>query len=99
MRTGADKYRSLDISDEQQILRAIGGALKSAIDAHGPVTDANRSHAMKRTYGVLKSLARDQVEFPPGKLQSGGSAAVDDSRASGLTVDGSFSVRDEEPFA
>lgn len=46
------------LEDRAAVERAIGGALTSAIDAHGPITRANRSSAAKRVYSTLKALKR-----------------------------------------
>ncbi len=46
--------------DKRQIVeRAIAGALRDAIHAHGPITKRNHSSAAKRIYGTLKGLRRD----------------------------------------
>lgn len=34
--------------------KQISGALKSAIDAHGPITNENKSSATKRIIGLIK---------------------------------------------
>lgn len=49
----------LDLEDRSLIERLIAGALKCAIDSHGPITIENRASAAKRIYGMLKVLARE----------------------------------------
>ena len=53
---------TLSIENRSLIEGAIAGALKSSINAHGPITLANRSSAAKRVYCLLKQLARQQRE-------------------------------------
>lgn len=42
----------LDIQNRSQIEKEIAGALKQAIDDHGPITLANRSSAAKEIENV-----------------------------------------------
>lgn len=56
----AELRKTMNISGGAQkitrsrVEKAISGALKSALDAHGPVTAENRTSAAKRIYGVLR---------------------------------------------
>lgn len=50
----------LDIQDRSRLESAICGALKTAIIAHGPITEANASSAAKRVYGLLKQHVQQQ---------------------------------------
>ena len=53
----------LNIEGRSLIEGSIAGALKAAIDAHGPIILANRSSAAKRVYVMLKQLAKQQREI------------------------------------
>lgn len=46
------------LADRSKVERAIGGAIKSAVDSHGPITRANYSGAAKRIYSALKAVLR-----------------------------------------
>jgi hypothetical protein len=52
---------SIDLTDRSLIERTIAGALKSAIDAHGPITIENRASAAKRVYSALKQIANERA--------------------------------------
>jgi len=51
---------NLELRNRSEIEREIVGALKSAMDAHGPITPANVNSAAKRVYKTLGSLAKRQ---------------------------------------
>jgi len=51
---------TLDLAERSLVERAVVGALKSAICAHGPITVGNRASAAKRVYAALKQLARER---------------------------------------
>lgn len=50
----------LDLSDRGRVESSIAGALKMAVDAHGPITRANVSSAAKRVVSNLKGIARGE---------------------------------------
>lgn len=50
----------LEIQDRSAIEKAIVGALKSTIAAHGPITEYWTGSAAKRVYGLLKQRAREE---------------------------------------
>jgi hypothetical protein len=52
----------LELQDRPTVERQIGGALRSTIDAHGPITKSTSSSAAKRVYSALKQLAREKGE-------------------------------------
>jgi len=49
---------NLDFRKRSQIEKEIAGALKCAIDSHGPIVLQNRGSAAKRVYKALKELAK-----------------------------------------
>jgi hypothetical protein len=53
---------SFKSSDRSGFERAIVGALKSAIDAHGPITKENVSSAAKRVVSVAKLWRQDELK-------------------------------------
>jgi predicted RNase H-like HicB family nuclease len=50
----------LDLADRSRIERELVGAIRSVVDAHGPLTRANAHSAAKRAYSSLKAMAREQ---------------------------------------
>lgn len=50
----------IDLNDRSSLERQIVGALRSAIHAHGPITNDNASSAAKRVIGVIKVYNRNQ---------------------------------------
>lgn len=53
----------LDFKHRQKIEKIINGALQSAIDAHGPITNKNKNSATKRIYGQLKAEAKKDANL------------------------------------
>lgn len=51
---------TLNIMDRSLIEKSIAGALKSAINDHGPITIENRASTAKRIYCLMKQLAGQQ---------------------------------------
>ena len=44
------------LDDRSRVEKEIAGQLKSAIDAHGPITNVTRASAARRIYCLLKAL-------------------------------------------
>lgn len=61
---GCDEERAVDALGLQYptLLKAINGALKCAISAHGPITKENRSSAAKRIAGQITALVAQRIE-------------------------------------
>jgi hypothetical protein len=57
--------RELTNGERDRLLRRIGGALKSTIIAHGPITEQNISSAAKRVLGVLRSEPDGTIDQRP----------------------------------
>ena len=55
----------IDLQDRPQIERIVVGAIKSAINEHGPITIYNCSSAAKRIVGQLKEYAKQKRENLP----------------------------------
>jgi hypothetical protein len=53
----------IDIQNRSKITKIINGAIISAINDHGPITEDNYSSASKRVYGELKCLAKNQRDI------------------------------------
>lgn len=60
---------SFKSSDRSGFEKAIVGALKSAIDAHGPITKENVSSAAKRIVSVAKQWRQDELK-PTGGIRT-----------------------------
>lgn len=57
-----DSGRSLlDVTERERIERAVAGALKTVVLAHGPVTLDTRQSAAKRITSALQQTARQQA--------------------------------------
>jgi len=48
-------------SEERRVARAITGALRSTIHAHGPITPRLVNSAVKRILGQLRALKRQEL--------------------------------------
>lgn len=51
----------VEIQNRSVVEKRIAGALRSAIDQHGPITPLTLGSATKRVFAVLKVLAREQA--------------------------------------
>jgi hypothetical protein len=50
----------LDLSDRSQVEKSINGAIRSAIEAYGPLNITKSASAAKRVYSELKAVAKRQ---------------------------------------
>lgn len=59
----------LSLQDRTSLERVVNGALRSAIDTHGPINRHNYSSASKRIIGALKSYADSEPDIAKAKLR------------------------------
>ena len=53
----------INLENRAQIERIIAGALKCAIDSHGPITVELRSSAAKRVFSALKQFSKQRKSY------------------------------------
>ena len=56
---------NLELQGRSEIEKEIVGALKCAMDSHGPITRENVNSAAKRVYKALNNLAKRRRDINP----------------------------------
>lgn len=55
----------IPLQQRARLERMINGALRDAINAHGPITEQNLSSTSKRVISMIKQFNRDQRSSNP----------------------------------